>query len=108
MLTNFNRDLELVDGLETDYLRLLYYDLSPKFSSVYKSYEYSRLCTILEGNKHVSVNNGIEFTYNTHQFILLPPHSNVHMDIVIPTKALVFELNDTLLKRVTEKVSIGL
>lgn len=107
MLTNFNRDLELVDGLESDYLKLLYYDLSP-MSSDYKTYEYSRLCTILEGSKQVSVNKDTNLTYNPGQFILLPPHSNVRMDIESPTKALVFEINDNLLKKVTEKLSIDL
>lgn len=107
MLTDFNRNLELFDGLETNYLKLLYYDLSP-MSCDYKSYEYSRLCTILEGAKHVSVNRDISFTYDPGQFILLPPHSNIHMDIGTPTKALVFELNDNLLKAVTEKISIGI
>jgi AraC-type DNA-binding domain-containing proteins len=106
MLKDFSRDLELIDRLETDYLRILYYDLSPKFNSIYKSYEYSRLCTIIEGEKHVSINNGNNFTYNPGQFILLPPHSNIHMDIEVPTKALVFELNSDLLKKVTEKISI--
>ena len=105
MLTNFNRDLEMVDGLETDYLKLLYYDLSPT-SCEYKTYENSRLCTILEGNKHVSVNNDVHFTYRPGQFILLPPHSSVHMDIDVPTKALVFELNDEMVKKVSEKISV--
>lgn len=107
MLTNFNRDLELADGLETDYLKLLYYELS-KISCDYKTYEYPRLCTILEGSKRVSINKDTNFTYSPGQFILLPPHSIVHMDIQEPTKALVFELNDTLLKKVTEKVSIDM
>lgn len=107
MLTDFNRDLELVDSLETDYLKLLYYDLSP-MSGDYKSYENSRLCTILEGRKNVSVNKNTNFTYTPGQFILLPPQSTVHMDIDVPTKALVFELNDILLKMVTEKISTDL
>lgn len=107
MLTDFNRGLELVDGLETDYLKLLYYDLAP-ISCDYKSYEYSRLCTIIEGAKHVTVDKGIQFTYKPGQFMLLPPHSNVHMDIEVPTKALVFELNDSLVKKVSEKISIDL
>ena len=107
MLTNFNRGLEMVDGLETDYLKLLYYDLSP-ISCEYKTYENSRLCTILEGYKHVSVNNDVEFTYRPGQFILLPPHSSIHMDIDTHTKALVFELNDELMKNVTEKISVDM
>lgn len=107
MLTNFNRNVEIVDGLETDYTKLLYYDLSP-MNCDYKTYEYSRLCTIIEGCKHVSVNKDINFTYTPGQFILLPPHSNIHMDIDIPTKALVFELNDCLIKKVTEKISVDI
>lgn len=107
MLTDFNRELELVDGLETDYLKLLYYDLAPT-SCDYKSYENSRLCTIIEGAKHVTVNKGIQFTYQPGQFMLLPPHSNVHMDIEVPTKALVFELNDSLVKKVSEKISVDI
>lgn len=107
MLTNFNRDLELADGLESNNLKLLYYDLSP-MSSDYKSYEYSRLCTIIEGCKHVSVNKDINFIYKPGQFILLPPHTNIHLGIDAPTKALVFELNNNLLKKVTEKISIDI
>jgi AraC-like DNA-binding protein len=108
MLRNFKRDLELMDGMEYDYLKLLYYDLAPTFGGDYSSYEYSRLCTILEGSKHVSVNRDTHFTYEPGQFILLPPHSHVHMDIDVPTRALVFELSDSLLKMVMEKVSIDI
>ncbi len=107
IMTKFDRNLELADRLETDYLKLLYYDLPP-LSSDYKSYENNRLCTILEGQKHISVNNDKKITYNPRQFILLPPNSTVHMDIDVPTKALVLELNDELLKKVAEKISIDL
>lgn len=107
MLTDFRRELELVDNLETDYLKLLYYDLSP-MSSHYKTYEHSRICTILEGSKHVSVNENINFTYHPGQFLLLPPHSDVQMNIDCTTKALVFEISDNLFKNVTEKLSIDL
>lgn len=107
MLTNFKRNLELVHGLETDYLRILYYDLPQGFSCLYRSYEYSRMCTIIEGSKRVSVNDGVEFKYDPQQFIVLPPHSNVEMSITVPTKALVFELNSDLIKSVSEKISVN-
>lgn len=107
MLTNFNRYLELADGMETEYMKLLYYDLS-SISSDYKTYENSRLCTILEGAKDVTVNKDVRFTYRPGEFILLPPHSNVHMDISSNTKALVFELNENLLKNVTDKISLNM
>lgn len=106
MLTNFSRQLELADRLETDYLRILYYDFPKQFSSIYKSYEYNRLCTIIQGEKHISLNGDSKFCYNTNQFILMPPNSNIYMDIHIPTKCLVFELNDDLLKNVSKKISI--
>jgi AraC-type DNA-binding domain-containing proteins len=97
----------MTEGLETDYLKLLYYDLAP-ISCEYKTYENSRLCTILEGYKHVTVNNEVEFTYTPGQFILLPPHSSIHMDIDTHTRALVFELNDELMKKITEKISVDM
>ena len=107
MLTNFDRDSELTDGLESDLIKLLYYDLQPT-GYEYKSYENSRLCIILEGCKNVTVNNEIKFTYYPGQFILLPPYSKVHMDINEPTKALVIELNDKLIKKVAEKISVNI
>lgn len=106
MLTDFSRDLELTNGLETNYLRILYYDFPQKFSCMYKSYEYNRLCTIIQGEKHISVNGDTKFSYDNNQFILMPSNSNIYMDINVPTKALVFELNDDLLKSVSEKISI--
>lgn len=106
MLNNFNRDLEIVDGIETNNLRILYYDFSEKYSGKYKSYENNRLCTIIEGEKHVAINKDKEFIYNKNEFVLLAPNSTVEMDILIPTKALVFELNSELIKNVTNKVTI--
>ena len=107
MLINFNRDLELADGLETEYIKLLYYDLSP-MNCDYKSYEYNRLCTIIEGYKIISMNEDRKFTYKPGQFLLLPPHSNIHMNIEVSTKALVIELNENLLKSVIEKISVDM
>jgi AraC-like DNA-binding protein len=107
MLNNFDRELELHDRLETNYLRILYYDFSQKYSDSYKSYEYTRLCTILEGEKLVLVNKEAPFKYDSNKFLLMPPKSNIHMTINVPTKALVFELSDTLIKKVSENVSIN-
>ena len=104
MLHNFYRKLELSDRLETNYIRILYYDFSEKYSDDYKSYEYARLCTILEGEKTVAIGEHT-FHYNSRQFMLMPPGSDVHMTIGRPTKAMVFELNDDLIRQVCEKVS---
>ena len=107
MLTDFNRSLELMNGYETDYLKMLYYELSPA-SCDFRSYENIRFCTILEGRKRVSINKDVSFTYRPGQYILLPSHSSVHMDIEVPTRALVLELYDSLLKRVMEKICVDI
>lgn len=51
----FDRNLELSDGLETEYLRLLYYDFNKYYNDIYKSYEYKRLCTIINGEKKLEL-----------------------------------------------------
>lgn len=104
MLTNFNRNYELSDRLETNFLRILYYDFAQNYSDTYKSYEYTRLCTILEGEKQVTIKQDT-FSYNRQKFLLMPPNSEVQMRIDTPTKALVFELDDNLIKNVSENVS---
>ncbi len=104
MLHNFTRGLELSDRLETQYMRVLYYDLDKNYSDSYHSYEYARLCTIIEGEKHISVNNSNRFTYGSGQFLLLPPQSHVHMNMDRATRALVFELSDELIEDVAAHV----
>lgn len=107
MLNNFTRELELSDRLETQYLRVLYYDLPRNYTDDYHSYEYTRLCTIVEGLKHISVNQSDNFDYDPGQFLLLPPRSTVQMKIDCPTRAVVFELSDALLQDVCEHVSLA-
>lgn len=104
MLTNFNRSLELMDRFETDNLRLLFYDFANQFSGIYKTYEYSRLCTIIQGEKIITINKD-KIKYDTNHYLLLPSESNVHVEVKQPTKAVVFELNSKLIKQASEKVS---
>lgn len=104
MLTNFNRSMEVMDRFETENLRVLCYDFASKFRGVYKTYEYSRLCTIVHGEKTITVNKEKK-KYNANQYLLLPSESDVPMEINQPTKAVVFELNSQLIKRANEKVS---
>jgi AraC-like DNA-binding protein len=108
MLNNFNRSLELMNGFETEYIKILYYDLSPNYQGTYKSYEYSRFCTILEGEKELTLNNKKQFKYDEDGFILLPSNSLVDMKINKPTKALVLELSDDIIKNVCEKACLSL
>ncbi len=50
-MDRFDRQLELADGIETEYLRILYYTFEKNYIDTYKSYEYKRLCTIVDGEK---------------------------------------------------------
>jgi AraC-like DNA-binding protein len=103
-MDNFDRKTELAHGLETDYLRVLYYDFNDKYKGDYKSYEYSRLCTIIDGEKKVKINNNYDFTYNDKDFLILPPNSTVNLEINKPTKAIVFEIHGSLIDSITKKV----
>jgi AraC-type DNA-binding domain-containing proteins len=104
MLHDLNRQLELADRLETNYLRVLYYEFPEKISDSYKTYEYARFCTILQGEKHISVNRSVGFQYSVNDFLLLPPRSDVFMTIGAETIALVFELSDALVSQVSENI----
>lgn len=106
MLNTFDQDLERLDGIETDFLRILYYDLPQNFSGTYQSHAYTRFCTILTGEKHIAIQDR-DFTYDKSQFLLLPAHTEVQMDIEKPTRAMVFELNDSLFDKVIRQSQIG-
>jgi len=97
MLHNFERYFENNHEFETDYIKVLYYDLKKDYAGTYKSYEYSRICTISEGTKNVRINNGNSFEYSTSEFILLPPNSSVEMNIPTETKAVVYEISNKLI-----------
>ena len=107
-MDKFHRQLELSNGIETEYLRILYYTFDKNYKDTYKSYEYKRLCTIIDGEKIVKINNGESFTYDSSKYMLLPPNSTIEMKIEKPTKALVLELNDELINNVSEKINYDL
>lgn len=104
MLHTFDTRLESMHGFETDYLRILYYDLPKNYSGKYKSMGYLRFCTIIEGEKHLNVGSE-SFRYTKDQFLILPSNSDVDMEIPEDTKALVFEISDEMIKSVAAKVS---
>ena len=106
MLSNFNKTLESINELETDFVKILYYDLPKNLSEDYYSYNNMRLCTILEGEKNIELKNK-KFSYGKNNFLLLPSHSKVHMDIPVDTKALVFEINEKLISTVINKIDLN-
>jgi len=102
----FDRSIEKCNGFETDFVRMIYYDIPDYFKDDYRSYEYHRVCSIIEGEKHVKVNNQEDFIYDKKQFIILPPESKVEMEIKSPTRAIVLELSNYLIDNVREKISM--
>lgn len=106
MLRSFDRVQERINGMETEYIKLLTYDLPSNFTDYYQSRCYTRFCTILSGEKEVSIDQGQSFIYGADQHLLLPPHSNVLMKIEKPTKALVLELNHELIEKVLQKTPL--
>lgn len=107
-MDHFNRNTEMLSSIETNSMRVLYYDFPEYLKEDYKSYEYTRFCTILEGEKKVVINNKKEIQYSTDDFLLLPPNSKVEMEIDVPTKALVLELSNHLIDDISKKVSNSL
>lgn len=105
-MNTLDRKAELVHGLETDYLRVLYYDFEELYKGDYNSYEYNRVCTIISGEKKVKINDEHVFQYNQKEFIILPPNSTVNLEINTPTKALVFEIYNALIDTVSQKVLV--
>lgn len=103
-LRDFDRLAESQSALCTDYIKLLYYDLPQYYKSEYHSYEAPRLCTILDGVKEVKINDHEAFAYSEDGFILLPPHSEVHMYMPKHTKAIVYEFDENLIEFVSQKV----
>lgn len=104
MLQNFDRIAEAYDNIESDHLKILYYDLEKGYKGTYKSYGYYRLCTVLSGKKKVSINGGKSFSYTDSEYILLPPQSSVEMDIASHTKAVVYEINDQIIDNISQRV----
>jgi AraC-like DNA-binding protein len=104
-LSNFSRIAEREYALSAGQINLLYYDLPKDFHDEYRSYEAPRLCTILEGAKSVKVNQSEAFKYQSDEFVLLPPNSNIHMKMPEYTKALVYEFTEPLIENVAQRVS---
>ncbi|WDV47412.1 AraC family transcriptional regulator [Clostridiaceae bacterium M8S5] len=104
----FTKEWEKLNAVETDYIKLYYYDFKPGYADTYRTYSYHRICTIIDGIKNVSVDRGDSFTYGKDDFVLLSPYAKVNMNIPVNTRALVLELSDNLIDDVSNKISIEL
>ncbi len=106
MLNSFDYMFEKIDSLETEYIKILCYNLSKNYSENYCSYQYPRLCTIIDGQKQVTLNNQQQFTYSKENYLLLAPNTKVHMKINQNTRAIVFEMSNELICKVLSKIDI--
>ncbi|WP_319203263.1 helix-turn-helix domain-containing protein [uncultured Ilyobacter sp.] len=104
MLQNFDRVAESYDNVESDHLKILYYDLEKGYKDTYKSYGYYRLCTMFSGKKVVSINGENTFSYTPTEYVLLPPDSNVEFNIATHTKAVVYEINGHVIDKISQRM----
>lgn len=104
MLTSFSKLHEDFEGFESEYIKILTYDLKEGYKGRYKSYAYNRVCTIIDGSKDVKINGESQFTYGKDEFVLLPPHSTVDMEMKKDTRAMVFEISDQLVSKIHNNI----
>lgn len=95
---------EILDGVETDLIKLIYYDYKKNDKDIYTTHECNRLCRVLEGEKKIKVNNKSSLVYCDDDFVLLKPNSKVEVVTENPTKAVVLEISNDLLSYVSNKV----
>jgi len=104
MLHNFDKVAETYHNVESENLKILYYDLEKGYKDTYNSYNYYRLCTILNGKKEIAINNSNKMTYTPSEYIVLPPQSSVDMNIASHTKAVVYEISNHLIENISNKM----
>lgn len=97
-------DLTPTTTIETEHIRILYYDFESKIKTTYSSKSYLRFCSILEGSKLVKINHEEKVQYDKNSFIILSPFSDVELEIKDKTKAFVLEIDDYLIKNLTSKL----
>ncbi|WP_320047935.1 AraC family transcriptional regulator [uncultured Ilyobacter sp.] len=102
----FKNDLKGNGGLETEFVKILYYHLDKDYSGEYKTFNFPRFCTIIEGEIKVTLETGKTLIYNRDNFLLLPSDSIVRMNIRKDTKALAFEFSNSLIETVLKKTDI--
>jgi len=108
MLYSFDKVAESYDTVESDYLKVLYYDLEKGFTDTYRSYGDYRLCTMLTGTKEVSINSDKAFNYTSKEYVLLPPYSSVQMHMKSHTKAVVYEIDERLIEKIADRTEINI
>lgn len=101
----FDKKIEGIGNLETDFLEIFYYDFEKNYKNTYKNYENIRLCTILSGEENIKINNK-SYKYDKNQIMLLLPYSQVEIEVLKPTKVLVIEISNKLIEFVKEKIDL--
>jgi AraC-like DNA-binding protein len=104
-INTFDRNIELANGLETDYLKMYYYEFDHYYKEYYKNYEYYKLCAVFKGSKHIEVNNQESFIHNKGEFVVIPPHSTSFIEVTY-SRSMVFEISDILLDMIRKKAYV--
>jgi len=99
-------DLTPTSVLESEHVRVFYYDFDNYIRASYSSKNYLRFCSILQGDKYVEINESEKFKYDSNSFVILPPYSRVKLEIEEKTKALVIEIDSYLINHVLSKLKI--
>ncbi|HCW52654.1 MAG TPA: AraC family transcriptional regulator [Clostridium sp.] len=96
---------EIADGVETDLVKLMYYDYKKNDKDIYTTHECNRLCKVLQGEKKIKVNNKSgSLVYSDDELVLLKPNSKVEVITEKSTQALVLEISNDLMSYVSNKV----
>jgi AraC-like DNA-binding protein len=104
-INTFDRNIELAHGLETEYLRMFYFEFDHYYKECYKNYEYYKLCTVFDGSKYIEVNNQEKFIHSKGEFVVIPPHSTSSIEVTY-SRSMVFEISDILLDMVRKKACV--
>lgn len=90
-------------GLETDFIRILYYDLPKYFIVDYNSHNNIAFSTILNGRKQIIFSNN-RISYDNGNYLLLTYNSDIQMKMDINTTGLILELKHELINTVMSKI----
>lgn len=101
-LSSVERYLRRSNGFKTNYLRIVYLN-SPQdiYRGKYKTNEFFCLCTLLEGEKRISVNSTDAFIYDQDSFVLVPPYSKILSNADRHTIGMIFVLSKDLIRAVS-------
>ncbi len=83
---------------------ITYYNIQQNYMGVYNTYDKIRLITVLSGEINYTFNEN-SVNQNNTELLLLPTYSHLSIHAIKPTKLMVIEVNDELIKSVYTNVN---